>query len=172
MIVASLFGLLVFSSGCQDDDDSGPSSFDLITTVTLTFTDPQGNESIFSWTDEDGAGGMAPTAETIMLDANTAYNLSLEFWDESQTPAVDATPIIREDAVNYYVIFQNTGVGVNFSRADLDDNGLPIGLENILTTFGASSGNFRFELKSQVNKGQVFTTGVTEVNATFPVTVQ
>ena len=69
------FAFLAFISfSCEKDTTGDPDNeSELITTVSITFTPASGAAKSFKWTDKDGAGGLAPVIESIVLAANTSY---------------------------------------------------------------------------------------------------
>ena len=82
------FAFLAFISfSCEKDTTGDPDNeSELITTVSITFTPASGAAKSFKWTDKDGAGGLAPVIESIVLAANTSYTISTSFLDESKSP--------------------------------------------------------------------------------------
>ena len=176
------FLLLLFAvsaliwTGCQKDDDTPPSNEqELITTVVLTFTAPDGGASAFKFTDPDGDGGNPPTSEDITLAANTTYQLDIEFKDESSASNVkDITAEVREEAEAHLICFAATGVLDIPVTLDTDGNGAPLGLETELTTGQAGNATLTVVLKHEPDKAaaNACNTGETDVQAEFGVRVQ
>ncbi|MCB9298029.1 MAG: type 1 periplasmic binding fold superfamily protein [Lewinellaceae bacterium] len=173
--------LLVIASallwtGCQKDDDTPPADEpELITTVVLNFTGPDGNTSSFQFSDTDGLGGNPPVADDITLSANTTYQLDIEFRDESNAANVkDITAEVREEAEEHLLCFAATGVLDIPVTLDTDGNGAPLGLETELTTGQAGNATLAIILKHEPDKGadNPCITGETDVQAEFEVAVQ
>lgn len=175
-----LFAILLTATllwtGCQKDDDTPPADEpELITTVILKFTAPDGGTSSFKFTDPDGDGGNPPTAEDIILAANTTYRMDIEFKDESNAGNVeDITKEVKEEAEEHLVCFAATGVLDIPLTLDTDANGAPLGLETELTTGQAGNATLAIILKHEPDKAAAnpCITGETDVQAEFEVTVQ
>lgn len=175
-----LFALLTISTlfwaGCQKDDNNPPvDEPELITSVILNFTAPGGGVSSFKFSDTDGAGGNPPVSEDITLAANTAYQLDIEFKDESNASDVkDITAEVREEAAAHLVCFAATGVLDIPVTLDTDANGAPLGLKTELETGQAGNATLAIILKHEPDKGAAnpCNTGETDVQAEFEVVVQ
>ena len=166
----------LFWTGCQKDDDNPPTDEpELITTVILHFTAPDGGTSSFKFSDIDGAGGNPPVAQDITLSANTAYQLNIDFQDESNANDVkDITTEVKEEAEAHLVCFAASGVLDIPVTLDTDANGAPLGLETELTTGQAGNATLTVVLKHEPDKGaaNACNTGETDVQAEFGVRVQ
>lgn len=171
LTVATLFWM-----GCQKDDDNPPvDEPELITTVALTFTAPDGSASSYKFSDTDGVGGNPPVAEDITLSANTIYQLDIEFKDESNAGNVkDITAEVRQEAEAHLICFAATGVLEIPVTTDTDANGAPLGLETELETGQAGNGTLAVILKHEPDKGadNPCNTGETDVQAEFGVVVE
>lgn len=167
--------LSVFFSSCKKDDDQDPDNDqELITTVKVTLkkSDVDTGQT-FEWKDIDGAGGQDPVIQTISVDPNSTYSMTVEFLDESKNPAENITGEILEEAEDHMVLFIPEA-RLNFAvmSLDTDANNQLIGLENRVVTGTSSTGNLRIILKHQPDKTKPDTTGETDVDVTFPVTVR
>ncbi|HEU0029126.1 MAG TPA: hypothetical protein VFQ53_00745 [Kofleriaceae bacterium] len=120
-----------------NDDNEG----EVITTVTLTFTpDGGGTPVTASFDDPDGDGGELPVIDPIVLTAGTTYDLAVQFINRREEPAEDITLEVRDESDEHQVFFTGSAVDGPASDhpdgplvqtyADLDVNGLPIGLDN------------------------------------------
>lgn len=176
----SLIFLLTASSllwaGCQKDDNTPPSDEpELITTVVLNFTAPDGGASSFKFTDPDGDGGNPPTSQDITLAANTVYQMNIEFRDESDASnIVDITAEVKREAEKHLLCFGATGVLDIPITLDTDSNGAPLGLETELTTGQAGNATLAIILKHNPDKAAAnpCITGETDVQAEFDVVVE
>jgi len=136
--------LAAFVASCDDDPSSveeGPGEEELITQVTLTLTelDGQGNPTqntvTVEWTDEDGEGGNAPVIGTLILEAGKSYSGSIELLNTTETPAEDITEEVQEEADEHQFFYELSGPGadrVAVEYADTDSNGLPVGLSYVV----------------------------------------
>ena len=172
--------LLLTLTGCAKEEPIIPNEEELITTVKITFTPSQGGDArVFQYQDLDGEGGNAPTVTAEALQANTAYNMSVEFQNESTDPVDNITEEVQEEGVDHQLFYSFTGGIGTLVYADQDDNGNPIGLQNTFTTGNASTGNMTLTLKHQPDKnaagvknGDITNAGgETDVEVTFYVEV-
>lgn len=140
-----------FFTACKPKNDILPEENDeeVITTVKLIF-EPigEGETLTYQFKDEDGPGGAVPIQDDITLSANKEYNVSLEFWNESISPAVNITLEVLEEANEHRIYYQpslesNITVGV----LDTDDNGISLGLKSKWTTTDAAIGTVKITLR-------------------------
>jgi hypothetical protein len=156
--------LLVFSS-CKKDDPEPVNEEELITTVKLSFQEivssgtPTPAPVVFTWKDLDGDGPGAPVVDAINLKANTQYSLTLQFLNESENPAEDITPEIKDEEPEDHQIFfkvENFPTANNFVFVQYNDTyeGRPIGiLSRFQTGSAASNGKLTVTLRHEPNKG-------------------
>ena len=172
----ALLALFTFTA-CDDDDGGSLNPEELITTVELTLQPPSGPPSIYTWADTDGPGGNAPEIDPISLDAGTAYTYSLRFLDESNALSTeDITIEVREEAEEHLVCLAfGNGVFSDGINTDFDGDGQPLGLEGTLTTAATpTTGTLQITLQHEPDKmdASPCTTGETDIEVEFPVTVQ
>ena len=154
-------GLLLFAissvilSSCKKENPETPpvpsNDEELITTFKIIFTDPNGvnptYEAVFR--DIDGAGGNQPTAfDTIRLKPNSSYNASIQFLNESVSPADTITNEILQEAGDHLICYNISGADVSVQRTD-SDGIFEIGILSTWTTINASTGNVTISLKHQ-----------------------
>ncbi|GAA4309435.1 hypothetical protein [Nibribacter koreensis] len=175
--LAILFAASVFmTTGCGNDDEPTPENEEeLITTVRLHAT-PQGggNMIMATYKDVDGPGGQAPIVNGLQLAANKVYDVRVEVLDESKTPAEDITQEVKEEADEHQFFYQpSTGLNLTVAYTDQDSKNLPLGITTRMTTAAASTGTLRVILKHQPGtKNNSVNTGETDVEVTFPATIQ
>lgn len=142
--------LLVALAACGDPGDGtgGDNEQEVITTVQLTFTPAGGVPLVFEFDDPDGDGGSPGTADPIELPAGASYTVDVAFINGLGTVPEDITLEVADEATEHQVFF--TGTAVNgpatantsaplvHSYADMDANGLPIGLTNTIATQAGS----------------------------------
>jgi hypothetical protein len=173
--VVMLSGLVI--AGCKKkDDDGNDDEEENITTVKVTLTPVTGGSAqTYTWKDVDGPGGNAPVIDQITLLPSIPYNCSIQFLDESKTPAEDKTSEIVSEANDHQIYYAATGVLVNVGNLNNDGNALPLGTTSIWTNTGLSNGSMKITLKhkpGQKASGDPVTKGETDVEVTFPTRVQ
>jgi hypothetical protein len=136
-----LLPVLLLAPACGDDPDV-PDEQEVITTVILSFQPVGGAPLTFEFDDPDGDGGDPPIIDDIVLPAGT-YTLAVGFENRLEDPPEDITEEIGDEADAHLVLFTGTAVvgpatdnlsgPLVHDYADLDANGLPIGLENQIT---------------------------------------
>lgn len=175
-------GIVTFSlitvTACQRDDDdmTDPGNEqEVITTVQLMFTPELGGGVLtYVFSDPDGPGGNAPAVDNIVLDANSSYELAVEFIDRSDAANPDfITDEVQDEAEEHLVCYSVTGDLSAPTIKDQDGNGDPLGLFATVVTGDAGSGTLTISLKHEAMKtaANACSTGETDVEAEFTVTV-
>ena len=136
-------------------DDTTDNANEFISTVQLAFTPATGPAVMAEWDDPDGDGG-APGASQPFALAPGMYTLSVKFLNRLAMPEEDITVEVNDEAVHHMLFFTGTavhgpasehpGAPLTQSYADMDANGLPIGLANIVTA-AAGSGTLTVTLR-------------------------
>ncbi|AWH75724.1 type 1 periplasmic binding fold superfamily protein [Dokdonia sp. Dokd-P16] len=169
-------------AACSSDDDADIPEIineeEVITTVTLTLQ--SGSETIVLRSqDLDGDGPNAPTVTVSGdLDVSTVYNGSIEFLNETESPAEDITEEVVEESDEHQVFYTpSTGLDAAVTYEDFDGNGNPLGTIVTFTTGDtAGEGTLTVTLRHEPNKpndGSLSDAGgETDVQVTFPVTVE
>ncbi len=184
--------------GCGGDNGAGNDN-EVITTVTLQFT-PMGSGATVtaSFNDADGDGGAAPTIDPIDLVAGKTYATAVRFLNALEDPPEDITDEVRDEADEHMVFFTGTAVNgpasnqpgapLTHTYADMDANGVPIGLNHSIVT-APGSGQLTVTLRhlpplnsaavkvaslpDQVKEmGLGAVAGSTDASVTFMVTVE
>lgn len=176
LAAALLAAPLVFSA-CSDDDDPTPDEEnEQITTVTYLLTPTTGGGAAVTatWRDTDGTGGSAPTIGSLGLRPNTTYTGSIVLLDETKSPVADVTEEVEEESDEHLLVYASTPASLlAITRTDRDSKNLEVGLATQLVTNAAGIGSLRVTLRHQpVGKDGTATPGDTDVEVTFPVTVQ
>jgi hypothetical protein len=181
-LIATLLPLV----SCDNDDPDPVNEEELITTVKLTFqkldamSAPTGNPITYSWQDIDGSGANAPVINSIMLNANSTYTVTIALLDESKNPVEDISEEVEEEGEAHQFFFQKSAtLNLNTTYGDLDSNSFPIGLKNTITTTNASTGTLTVTLRHEpvkdaagVKDGNMANAGGdTDVEAVFPATI-
>jgi hypothetical protein len=183
---------------CGDPGSGGgDNEQEVITTVQLTFMAAGGLPIVAEFDDPDGDGGAPGTGEPISLTAATSYTLTVAFINRLGTIPEDITLEVEDEGAEHQVFFTGSAVAgpatsnptapLTHSYADMDANGLPLGLTNTIVT-GAGTGTLTVTLrhmppeappeKSADTAAQVKAGGFTAIGGTtdamvdFTVTVQ
>ena len=166
---------------CSDDDDSPEpvNEEEVITTMTVTLTPQGGGTAITLQTrDLDGDGPDAPVI-TVSGDlaANTTYDGSVVFLNETETPAEDITLEVEEEDDEHQVFYiVGGGLDVTTTYGNFDGNGNPLGTEFTLDAGAASTGTLAVTLRHEPKKPNDGTLadagGETDITQSFNVTIQ
>ena len=178
-----LVGLALGAAACNDDDgpaDPGAGEEEVITTVRVTFASADDTaELLFRDADVSGTGSAVITGDT--LAANTEYEVSIAFLNESVDPVDDITAEVEEEAGEHQVFYlPSDGLALTVSPTDADAEGRPVGLAAAATTVVASSGSLRVVLRHEPDKdaagvaaGDITNAGgETDVEVDFPVVIE
>ena len=173
LAVVMLGGLIL--AGCKKENKDDHEE-ELITTVKVTLTPVAGGTSqTFSWSDPDGIGGNQPTIQQITLAPSIVYNCSLQFLDESKSPAKDITPEIVAEGNEHQVYYEPASGILTVNNLNVDAGGLPLGTTSRWTTGAAATGTLKITLKHKPGikaAGDLVTKGETDIEVTFPVRIQ
>ncbi len=125
------------------DDGGGLDDPEVITTVSLAFAPMGGGAALVAeFDDPDGDGGAAPTVDPIGLTAGTTYALTVGFQNRLEAPPEEITDEVRDEGDDHQIFLTGTAISgpaasnpaapLTHTYADLDGNGLPIGLTNTI----------------------------------------
>jgi hypothetical protein len=172
-VLVMLAGLVIVSCKKKKDNDNEEEN---ITTVKVVLTPVTGGTAqTFTWKDVDGPGGNAPVISEITVAPSLAYTCSLQFLDESKTPAEDKTTEIIAEANDHQIYYQPTTVAVTVSNLNNDGRGLPLGTTSSWATGAVGTGSMKITLKhkpGQKSAADAVTIGETDVEVIFPVKIQ
>lgn len=177
-------GAALFFTSCDPADNTPPvvNEEELITTVVLTFTPQSGGNTLeFRFTDLDGTGGDIPVIAADTLSDSTTYDVTVQFLNESESPAEDITAEVLAEAEEHQVFFVvESGLQLSFDYMDMDTDGNPIGLLNTFDTGATGMGELQVILRHEPNKdaqgvsvGDIANAGgETDIEVTFDVVIQ
>ncbi len=175
----ALFIAFIFLTSCDNNDDPVVEE-ELITTVITTLTN--GDQTItLTYKDLDGDGPNAPSVLVSgNLMANTTYEGSTIFLNETETPAENITEEIQELDIEHQIFYQAPSSLGSFNYVDFDIDGKPLGLEFDYLTGNTATGNLTVTLRhlpnksgSGVSNGDITNAGgSTDVVAVFPIVIQ
>lgn len=163
--------------GCKSDEPCEcDNPQELITTLKLTLTEQPTSSDVrvFTFSDPDGDGGNAPTITNATLKPNTTYIGTISVLDESKTPIDDITLEIEEEKNDHQFFYTVApALNINIDYNDIDDNGLPIGINTSIATGTASNGILTVTLKHQPGiKNNNISAGETDIKVDFTATIQ
>jgi len=151
--------LLFVAAACSDvEEDHGPEhENEVFTTVVLTFASQSGGADVeAAWADPEDDGDPV-IHDIVLLDADD-YDLSISFLNELEDPAEDLTQEIADEGDEHQVFFTGSAVQgpatesnadavIEQAYADEDEDGLPVGLDNSITTLAVGSGALTVTLR-------------------------
>lgn len=179
LLILAVIAIVSFAS-CKKDDVENPNDIneeELITTVTLAFADSANTANVLYYTfnDPDGEGGNGPIQfDTIKLQANTTYFVSVTLLDGSGVEIDTISNEVLEEGVDHQFFFDVTNTTVTYT--DTDDNGNPIGLQTKWLVGNVGTGTAKVILKHQPDVkapapgNQAL--GETDVEIDFPLVVE
>lgn len=179
LLTLGLLATALFAS-CKKDDVEDPHDHneeELITTVTLAFTDSANTASIqyFTFADPDGEGGNGPTQfDTIKLQANTTYFVNITLLNESGAEVDTISNEVLEEGTDHQFFFEVNNTTVTYT--DTDNDGNPIGLQSKWVVGSVGTGTAQVVLKHQPNVKAPApgnqNLGETDVEVNFPLVVE
>ena len=176
LILVFLLPMFLFFS-CEKEDPVIPNEEELITTLIFTLQPVTGGDAIeFKFQDIDGDGGNPPEISTAPLLANTTYSGTLTFLNELNTPALDITEEVKDEAESHQVFYQSAMYPLTITYEDEDSNGNPLGVKTTVVTSTAGTGELTIILRHlpiKPNNGNPSEAGgETDIEVTFPVVVK
>lgn len=170
---AVLFTSITIVSCSDDDDPAVINEEETITTVKLTVTETGTTTSTeYTWTTDD--------QDPITLQANTTYNVTIEFLDESDPNDIeDITAEVIEEADEHFVFYETTVSGLTYISAmnDTEDtNNIGINISTMWTTGDVGTGIIRayliHEPTTKVGTARADFGGETDIQVEFNTTIQ
>jgi hypothetical protein len=151
--------LLFLLSACSDveEHDHDDHDHEVITTVVLTLTAQEDGTLLeYIWADPENDG--SPVIDDVILQDAMTYDLSVSFFNELEDPAEEITAEIEDEGDEHQLFLTgsavqgsatgtNTDAIIEHAYADEDDDGLPLGLDNTLTTLAVGSGELTVTLR-------------------------
>lgn len=154
--IAAIFCITLITSCNNDDDNPDPvNEVELITNVTLTFTNTAnaGDVVIMSNVAPDGQEGAFTNTVNGTFTAGQSYSLDLEITNESDPSDVDDIlndDIIPEGDEHFFKYNNSLGMGMIRDASDLAGaNGTRLGVSTTWTSGAAGTGNLQIILVHQ-----------------------
>lgn len=169
-----MIAVSIFSVSCEKDDKEDPNEEELITTVNISLVE-QGatTPQVFTFRDVDGPSGAAPTKfDSILINANKSYAATIQFLNESVTPAEDITAEVSAEAIDHQIYFEPTTVSLNATNLNNDSKGLPLGITSTWAAGAVAKGKMKLTLKHKPGTkaaGDPVSKGETDVEVEFGV---
>jgi hypothetical protein len=176
-VTTLILGTVLLLSACKKSDADKGNEEELITTVTLNFTElGTNNVRTFVFKDLDGDGGAAPTLfQTITLQPNKSYSLAATFTNEAVSPAEDITAEIVREGVDHQIYYVSSGAAnIAVGNLNTDANGRPLGTTGRALTDVAGTGFLTTTLKHKPGikaNNDPITVGETDIEIKWPVVV-
>ncbi len=156
------FGVILFVACGKDDVKSEEEP--------IAVLEIKAGSSSFSWSDTDGAGGVAPKIDTIRLKPNATETFTISVRDAA---AKNLTDEIVSEKDEHLFIFKPTG---NLTVSDLskDSKSKDFGQAGTMKTTAAGTGTLQVILKHQPDKSAAdpSKTGETDIEVVFPVVIK
>lgn len=176
-----LVGLVIFTTSCKKDDPEIINEEEIITSLNLVLTPDGGGESIsMQFSDLDGDGGNEPIIVGGTLEANQKYSSTIELLNESNTPTINITDEVAEEALDHQFFYQSNVTGLVLEYDDQDADGNPIGIKTKISTGDSAMGTITIILRhkpmkmaTNVSNGDISNAGgETDIEVTLPIDVQ
>jgi hypothetical protein len=184
-IAIALITASVIFTACKKETLPNPEPVEqeLITTVRLIVTNNAGFNKTFNYKVDNGFGGTTQgnvQIDDVVLAPGTEYNVEVQVWDESKSPAENITEEVIAESHHHLFIFQSnpaTGEGsISFSNGSKDDENEPLNQKITFTTGAAGNGSLTVTLKHEPTNKNAATPdeagGETDAQAIFPVKLQ
>lgn len=181
-LVLILMATLTFAA-CSNDDDNTPDPVneeEVITTMTISLVPVGGSGTpiVLQTRDLDGDGPDDPVVTVSSpIPANTTFNGSVVFLNETESPAENITLEVIEEADEHQVFYiPSSGLNATITYTSFDSNNNPLGTTFTLETGDASSGTLNVVLRHEPTKPNDGTLagagGETDIAQVFNVSIQ
>ena len=129
-----LAALLMISVGGDNDDPKPVNEEEVITTMTITFSNTQNASDLVvaTFRDLDDPGGDAATKTDSNLSADATYTVSISFLNETETRSEDITKEVDEEDEEHQIFYlASSSLDFGYVYDGNDSNGGLIGLEDL-----------------------------------------
>ena len=178
----SILCAVVLLASCKKADDPAPAANEeeVITDLTLTFTNKANSSEQITMTFSDPDGADGPTSGTTNisgpLSASATYDVTFKVENKSGSTVENVTEEVQEEGAEHQVFFTTTGTLQFQGYTDKDANGNPIGITSTFSTGIAGSATLKVTLKHQPGVKTATSTvadGETDIEVDFTgITIQ
>ncbi|QIE58583.1 type 1 periplasmic binding fold superfamily protein [Rasiella rasia] len=178
IIALSLIATLVFASCSNDDDTPEPVNEEEVITTVIVNLVANGNTVTLTSRDADGDGPNDPVVTVSgNLTVGTTYAGTVQFLNETESPAEDITEEVEEESDEHQVFFLlSSALDGTVAYGNFDNDGNPLGTEFSLLPNAAGTGNFALSLRHEPKKPNDGTLddagGETDIFVAFEVTFE
>jgi hypothetical protein len=176
--IYALIMTFLFVSCSKDDDPVAVNEEEVITTMIVTLDPSDSSTKITLKTqDLDGDGPNAPVVTVSgNLKASLTYVGTVQFLNETETPAEDITEEVEEEDTEHQVFFTvGSPLVMNVVSTNNDSDGNPLGTKFKIDGISAGSGKLTFTLRHEPKKPNTGLTdagGSTDIETTFDIVVE
>ena len=175
----TMIAISLLISSCKHDEENVAPTDDneAITTAILSLTNTVNAQEVVTATVENLNTTPDKSKATLNLKANVTYSGTVQLYDKTQTPTLDATAEIREKANEHLFVYTPSSATLLTVRpTDSDSNPspgpYPIGLTYLLKAGSVATGTLKVQLRHQPNaKNGTVTPGTDDLNVDFPVVI-
>jgi len=147
------FASILVLGSCKKKDPEPVNEQEIITKVSLQFTNTVNAADVVTMTyeDSDGVGGNAPITTGGTLQKNATYDVAITVTGKDNE---DITTEIAEEKEEHqiYFGFSQSTLFATFEYLDKDANNQPLGLSTRVKTVNAGGGTLQVILVHQPNK--------------------
>lgn len=176
MLLAATVVVTSFTACKKDEPLPDVNEEELITTLTLRFTNSTDPADVRTFTsrDLDGDGGNPPQNDPVTLAANTTYDMEVtQLLNDTENPPEDILAEVEEESADHLFVYKPVGGSLSITVTDKDVNNLPIGIKALGVTGAASTGTLMITLRHQPDvKDGTEAPGATDTERLFNYTIQ
>lgn len=179
LAIICLLALSLFS-GCKDVTNPADSNEnEVITTAQLKLANQADStdnpEATIKFKEGFGHGDALEIMDTLKLKAGATYSSELLLLNEVPKLVEVISEEVKAEGIDHQVFYLPAGIALTVTYRDSDATHLPIGLLTHFTTGLAGTGTLKVTLKHQPglkSPTSTVATGETDVEVSFPVTIQ
>lgn len=180
--ITLLIAAITIVSGCKNEstapptDEHGAPTTLIVVAKRLDASGSETSDSVVVTLRDTTVVKNKPAIEgQLKLAEQTTYNISLQLWNESATPAVNITKEIEDERDFHQFVITPKGnlIGnMTTDNFDKDSKGKDVGLKFRLATKQSASGTFNVVLRHYDNGDKSSALFDTDIDRDVPVTVE
>lgn len=175
-----LFAVVLLALSCKSEVENPAPTDDneAITTITLTLTSQTTPVQTLTATIDNLNTTADLSKAALSLRPNTTYTGALTLLDKTKTPTLNVSDEVKKEANEHLLVYTPapaTLLAVTLTDTDTNPapGPFPLGLTTQVRTTAAGAGTLKVVLRHQPNaKNGTATPGTSDLDVTFPVTVQ